>query len=87
MDNHIIHRHTVGIVALHITTPRIPDLDRTIFRRSNQPFGLAVKRDARDIGRVTVEGEDRIWVRGLDVVELDGVVTGGGEVALVGRYT
>jgi hypothetical protein len=44
-----------------------------------------VERHAGDVARVPVECEDRVWVCGLDVVELDGVVAGGGEVALVGR--
>lgn len=41
--------------------------------------------DTGDVGGVTVEGEDRIGIRGLDVVKLDRMVTGGGEVSLVGR--
>ena len=44
-----------------------------------------MERDTGDVGGVTVEGEDRIRVRGFDVVKLDRVVTGGGEVSLVGR--
>ncbi len=44
-----------------------------------------MERDARDVGRVPVKGEDGVGVGRLDVVELDGVVAGGGEVALVGR--
>jgi hypothetical protein len=36
---------------------------------------------------MTVEGEDGIRVGRLDVVELDRVVAGGGEVALVGGDT
>lgn len=34
---------------------------------------------------MTVEGEDRVGVGGLDVVELDCVVTSGGKVSLVRR--
>ena len=40
---------------------------------------------AGDVSRVALKGEHGIGVRRLDVVELDGVVAGGGEVALVGR--
>lgn len=46
-----------------------------------------MKRNARDVGRVSVKGEDGIGVRRFDVVELNGVVARGGEVALVGRDT
>ena len=35
---------------------------------------------------MTVEGEDGIRIRGLDVVELDRVVAGRSKVALVGGY-
>lgn len=34
---------------------------------------------------MAVKGEDSIWICRLDVVELYGVVAGGGEVAFVGR--
>jgi hypothetical protein len=44
-----------------------------------------VESYARDVGGVSVEGEDGIGVGGFDVVELDRVVAGGREVALVGR--
>lgn len=33
MNNHIIDRNAMGIVALHISAPRIPDLDRAVFAR------------------------------------------------------
>jgi hypothetical protein len=36
---------------------------------------------------VAFKGEDGTGVGRLDVVELDRVVPGGGEIALVGRYT
>ena len=39
---------------------------------------------ACDVARMSIESEDRIGVRGLDVVELDGVVAGGCQVAFVG---
>jgi hypothetical protein len=43
-----------------------------------------VESHACDVGGVTVEGENGVGVGGFDVVELDGVVAGGGEIALVG---
>lgn len=85
MDHHIIDRHAVHIVALYISTACIPYLDRTVFRRCDEPLALAVECYACDVGGVAVEGEDGVGVGGFDVVELDGVVAGGGEVALVGR--
>jgi hypothetical protein len=85
MNNHIIHWHAMRIVPLHIAAPRVPDLDRAVFARGDQPFRLAVKSDAGDVTGVSVEGENRIGVGALDVVELDRVVPRRGKVALVGR--
>lgn len=44
-----------------------------------------MERNASDIGGVSVESEDSVGIGRFDVVELYGVVAGGGEVALVGR--
>lgn len=33
VDDHIVHRHAVGIVPLHIAAPCIPDLDRAVLGR------------------------------------------------------
>lgn len=41
--------------------------------------------DAGDVRRVAFESKDGVRVRGLDLIELDGMVAGGGEEALVGR--
>jgi hypothetical protein len=30
MYDNVIHRHAVHVVALHVSAPRIPDLDRAI---------------------------------------------------------
>lgn len=83
MDDYIVHGHAVRVVALHIATPGIPDLHRAVFGRGDEPLGLAVERDAGDVGRVPVKGEDGVGVGGLDIVELDGMVAGGGKVAFV----
>jgi hypothetical protein len=85
VDDYIVDGDAVGVVALDVAAARVPDLDGAVFGRGDQPLGLAVKGDARDVGRVAVEGQDRVRVRRLDVVELDRVVARGGEVALVGR--
>jgi hypothetical protein len=85
VNDYIVDGDAVGVVALHIAAAGIPDLDGAVFRGRDQPLGLAVEGDACDVGRVAVKGQDRIRIRRLDVVELDRVVAGGGEVALVGR--
>lgn len=44
-----------------------------------------MESNARDVRRVALEGEHRIGVRRLDLVQLDSVVASCGEEALVGR--
>jgi hypothetical protein len=85
MNDNVVDRHTVHVVPLHVSGARIPNLDGPVLRGSHQPLALAVKGDAGDVARVPVEGEDSVRVRGLDIVELDGVVPGGGQVTLVRR--
>jgi hypothetical protein len=87
VDDHIVDGNTMGIVPLHIPAPRIPDLDGPILRRSHQPLGFTMKCNARDITSVSIKREDSIWVRRLDIVELDRVVARSGEVALIRRDT
>jgi hypothetical protein len=87
MDDHIVDRRTMGIVALHAARPRIPNLDRTVFGASDHPFSLAVKCNSRNVRGVAFEGEDGVWVRRFDLVELDGMVSSGGKKAFVGGDT
>jgi hypothetical protein len=84
MDDDVVNGDAVRVVALHIPAPGVPDLDGAVFGRRDQPLGLAMECYAGDVGRVAVKGEDGIRVGRLDVVELDCVVAGGREVALVG---
>ncbi len=41
--------------------------------------------DARHIASVTFEGEEGVWVRGFDVVELHSVMASSSKEPLVGR--
>lgn len=83
MNNNIIDRSSVGIVALHIAGSRIPDLHGAIFRAGHHPLALAVKCNAGDVVSVTLKSEDGRWIRGLNVIKFDGMVTRGGKVAFV----
>jgi hypothetical protein len=85
VNDDIIGRTTVVIAALDGATPRLPNLDSAIFRARDHPFTLAVKGNASDVAGVTLESQKRVWVRGFDVVELDGMMAGRSEEALVGR--
>jgi hypothetical protein len=86
MDNNIIHRRAVVVVALDSACAYVPDLDGAVLGARHHPLAFAVERDARHIGRVAFKGEDGTGIGRLDVVEFDRVVAGGGEIALVGRY-
>ncbi len=46
-----------------------------------------MKRDARNIASMTFESEEGVRVRGLDIVELDTVVTRGSQESIVRRDT
>lgn len=85
MNNDIINRDAVSVIPLHAARTGIPDLHGAVLGARHHPLALAVERNACDVGCVAFEGEYRIRVCGFDLVELDCVVAGGGEEALVGR--
>lgn len=85
VDDDIIDRDAMGVVALHAARACVPDLDGAILGARHHPLALAMEGDAGDVGRVAFKGEHGIRIRRLDLVELDRVVAGGGEEALVGR--
>lgn len=87
MDDYIVDGGTVDIVTLQTSSASIPDLDRAIFGAGDHPLALTVKGDTSDVVGVTLEGHHGIGVGGLDVEELDIVVTCSGEKALVGGDT
>jgi hypothetical protein len=86
MDNDIIDRNAMRIVALHVARACIPDLDRAVFTGGYHPFPLAVEGYACYVGCVAVEGQDGVGVGRFYVVEFYRVVAGGGEVAFVRGY-
>jgi hypothetical protein len=38
VDDYIVDRDTVRIIALHVAAPRVPDLDGAIFGRGDEPL-------------------------------------------------
>jgi hypothetical protein len=44
-----------------------------------------VESDTRDVGGMAFKGENRVRIRGFDLIELDRVVSRSGEEAFVGR--
>lgn len=81
----VVGRAAVVVAALDGAAARLPDLDGAVLRARDHPFALAVEGDAGDVACVTLEGEQRVRIGRLDIKELDRVVAGGGEEALVGR--
>lgn len=87
VDHDIVDRAAVVVTALDVATSGLPNLDGAILGRGDHPLALAVEGHARDVARVTLEGEKGVGVGRFDVVQLDRVMAGGGEVALVRRDT
>lgn len=81
----IVYGVYVAIATLDRACSSFPDLDSTVLGARDHPFSFAVKGDARYVGSVAFEGVERVWVRGLDVVEFHGVVACRREEALVRR--
>jgi hypothetical protein len=84
VDHHIVDRRAVRVASLDRATARLPDLDCTILGAGDHPLALAVEGYACDVARVALEAEQRVGVGRLDVVELDRVVAGRGQVTLIG---
>jgi hypothetical protein len=87
VDGDIIDGAAMAVAALDRAAARLPDLDGAVLRAGNHPFSLAVECDTRDIASVAFEDEKGSRVGGSDIKQFDGVMTGGGEEALVRRYT
>lgn len=84
VDNYVVDWRAMKVAALNRAASSLPDLDSTILRARNHPFSLTVESYARDVTSVTFESQERVGVRGLDVIELDGMVTSSREESLVG---
>lgn len=82
--NDIIGRTAVAVAPLDGPRARLPDLDGAVLGARHHPLALAVEGDAGDVARVALKGQQRTWVGRLDVVKLDRLVAGCGEVSLVG---
>jgi hypothetical protein len=87
VNNNIRDGRAMSITALNSATASLPDLDGTILRTSDHPFALTVKCDTSNIARMSFESKNRVWVGGLNVVELHVVVTTSRKETLVGGDT
>lgn len=85
VDDDIVGGATMVVAALDGASARLPDLDGAVLGAGHHPLALAVEGDAGDVARVALKGQQRVGVGALDVEQLDGVVAGGREEALVGR--
>lgn len=85
VDDNIVYRAAMVVASLDGTRPRFPYLDGTVLGASHHPLALAVERNARDIACVALKCKERARVGRLDVVELDGMVTGRRQEPLVRR--
>lgn len=84
VNDHIIGGAAMIIAALDRAGTRLPDLYGAILGAGHHPLALAMERDASDVARVALKGQQWIGVGALDVEQLNSVVAGGCEEALVG---
>lgn len=84
MDDHIINRVVVIVVALDTGSPRVPNLHRPILRTRDHPLTFTVKCDTSNIPAMAIECQDRRRIRGTNVEELDVLVASCREPAFVG---
>lgn len=85
VNDDVVCGRAVVVTSLYGAAPRLPDLDGSVLGARHHPLALAMEGHAGDISRMALEGQQGVGVGGLDIVELDGVVAGSGEEALVGR--
>lgn len=84
VNDNVINRSPVHVVALQGAGASVPDLDSPVLRACNHPFAFAMECDTGDVAGVTFEGHHWVGVGGLDIIEFDIVVSAGGEKTLVG---
>lgn len=85
MNHHVIRRTAMVVASLNRSGPRLPDLDGPVLGASYHPFPLAVKRNTCDVSSVALKCQQRVRIRRLNIVQLDGMMASGGKVSLVGR--
>lgn len=87
MDDYIVDRNAMTVVALNSASTSIPYLYRAVFRAGNHPFALAMEGYSSNIACMTFKDKDRRRIAALDVEELDGMVTGSGKETFIRGYT
>ena len=84
VNNHIVGRMAMVVAPLDRACFCFPNFDRSVFRACHHPLALTVKRHTCNVPRVALKRQPRVRIGRFDVVELDGVMTCGGEEALIG---
>ena len=87
VDNYVVDCGAVAVAPLNRATASLPDLDGAVLRAGNHPFAFAVKSNAGDIACMAFECKERVWIGGLDIVELDSVVACSSKETLIGGDT
>lgn len=83
MNDDVIDGSSVEVVALQATGTSIPDLHSPIFRAGDHPLSFTVECDSRDVACVTFEGHHGVGISGLDIEELDIIVTRSGKESFI----
>jgi len=85
VNDHIVDSTSMAVAALNCATAGFPDLDSAVLGARNHPFSFTMEGYARNVVGVTFEGQERIRIRGFDIVELDRMVAGSCKKTLVWR--
>jgi hypothetical protein len=83
MNDHIIDRSPVDVIALQATSASVPDFHSSILGASDHPLSFAMECNTSDVVRVTFEGDHGIGISRLDVKELDIIVASSSEESFV----
>lgn len=85
MGEDVLDGSSMSVIPLNAARPRIPYLDRSVLGAGDHPFALAMESNTGHIARMAIKTDDRAWVCRSDIVELDVMVSGRGQIAFVGR--
>ena len=71
VDDDVVDRAAMVVVALDGAEARVPNFDGAILGAGHHPFALAVECNSSDVSGVPFKGKDGAGVVGADVVEFD----------------
>ena len=87
VDNDVIDRNLVIVIALYAACSCVPDLYGAIFRAGDHPFTLTVKGNTGNVSGMAVESKNRGRIGRAYIIKLDVVIACRSKEAFVRRDT